>query len=345
MSTKTAFVSYAHGNKDIESLALKIATRLQESGVNTLFDKWDLKLGDDKNYFMEQIKSKDFVFVVCDVNYRNKSNNRIGGVGTETQIIAESVYDNIKNSRIIPIVADSRTNIPIFLENRISIDFSDSTMFDEKLEELLRHIYEELKHKKPFLGSKPPFGATTKDEQKKVRSIMRIISTYLDINSNEKLVTDKPAIKNWQQKIIFEFYKLTNKLTDVTTNFLYFHESSTQSKVVEYIRDNNLHDWANEKLIVLTDKPRGVKDPKERLENLKQVFNATIFFIEDFCYEHLYKDFLQSKFEYSKFEISNFIASKYGNGENALSELDAWYKQDNEPIIIVKGFGGVGKQL
>lgn len=57
MDSKTVFISYCH--KDIsEEWVEKLVTILSESGIECIVDIYDLRLGQDINYFMEQIKKR-----------------------------------------------------------------------------------------------------------------------------------------------------------------------------------------------------------------------------------------------------------------------------------------------
>ena len=72
-------------------------------------DKWDLKEGQDKHVFMEQMvhdESIANVLVICDRGYQAKADDRKGGVGTETQLISKEVYENTGQEKFIPIVRE-----------------------------------------------------------------------------------------------------------------------------------------------------------------------------------------------------------------------------------------------
>jgi hypothetical protein len=87
-----------------EDWVLELATKLMDDGIEVVFDKWDLKEGQDIFAFMESmVTSPDIskVLVICDKGYRDKANNRIGGVGTETQIITKEVYSKAHQEKFI----------------------------------------------------------------------------------------------------------------------------------------------------------------------------------------------------------------------------------------------------
>ena len=102
MTAPKAFISYSWSSPDHQQWVLDLATQLRESGVDVIFDKWDLKEGDDAIAFMERIvtdKSIKKVIVVSDKKYAEKADGRQGGVGTETQIITPHIYKKVLDQK------------------------------------------------------------------------------------------------------------------------------------------------------------------------------------------------------------------------------------------------------
>ena len=63
--------------------------------MDVLLDVYDLPKGADKYHFMERAVKEEVskVIVLCNPLYKEKSDNREGGVGTESTIISSEVYD------------------------------------------------------------------------------------------------------------------------------------------------------------------------------------------------------------------------------------------------------------
>ena len=74
---------------------------------------WSLKEGHDLNSFMEQMVTDPAikgVIVVSDAKYAaEKADARKGGVGTESQIISQEVYQKVDQEKFIPVVAANAT--------------------------------------------------------------------------------------------------------------------------------------------------------------------------------------------------------------------------------------------
>ncbi|MCI9082707.1 MAG: TIR domain-containing protein [Lachnospiraceae bacterium] len=152
MENKTVFISYCH--KDVtKDWIVKLATKLGEHGINCIVDIYDLHLGQDLNYFMEQIKNVDKVLILLGKNYQEKANDRKGGVGTETQIISNEVYNDVEQTKFIPIVIskneEGNAYLPYYLETRLYTDFSDNILFAKNFEEVVRQIFDFPKNERP----------------------------------------------------------------------------------------------------------------------------------------------------------------------------------------------------
>lgn len=187
---KKVFISYSWGTKEHQEWVINLSKRLMNDTVDVVLDKWSLKEGNDVYHFMESmVKAEDIyrVLVICDKNYKNKSDNRDGGVGTETQIITPEIYKNQKQEKFIPLVIERDENdiplLPIYLSSRKYIDFSKDEYFEDSYEELLRNILDAPSIPKPKLGDKVPLYITESAvNNTKTNSIVRTLDNQLKKN-------------------------------------------------------------------------------------------------------------------------------------------------------------------
>lgn len=156
------FISYSWSSLDHENWVLTLAKKLRHDGVDVILDKWDLGVGHDKYVFMERmVTDKDVskVIIISDKLYKEKSDKRKGGVGTESQIISQEIYESVNQDKFIPVVTeyDDRFEpcLPLFLRNRMFIDLSPSANFNENYSRLLRCLFDLPLHFKPALGTPP----------------------------------------------------------------------------------------------------------------------------------------------------------------------------------------------
>lgn len=139
------FISYCWTPKENKDKVIKLAERLENDGVNVLYDKKSLKPGQDMVAFMEALSTDETikkVLVICNADYAKKADNREGGVGTESEIIIPQVYGHPMQNKIIPLFFEKATDgsfyKPVYLRNRYGIDFTDD--FESGYKELLKDI-------------------------------------------------------------------------------------------------------------------------------------------------------------------------------------------------------------
>ena len=218
---KKVFISYSWGSNEHQDWIVNLGKRLMADTVDVVLDRWSLKDGHDIHSFMEEmVKSKEIfrVLIVCDKKYKEKADDRQGGVGTETQIISPNLYSNEKQEKFIPIVLerdeDGKAFLPIYLSSRKYIDFSQEEDFEDSYEELLRNILEAPSIPKPKLGTKPPTYITeNKIDLSETNSKLRTILNQVKQNQtfNEKYGVD--FLEAFQDKL-WEF-NLANSPIDL----------------------------------------------------------------------------------------------------------------------------------
>ena len=162
IKTPKVFISYSWTSQQHQERVREWADRLLSDGVDVILDIYDLQEGQDKNAFMERMVTDPnvtHVLVICDKGYAEKADARKQGVGTESQIISQKVYDQVEQTKFIPIVCEFKDHdtpyLPTFLQSRIWINFSSFEAVNSNWEQLVRLLYGKPIHKKPKIG-KPP---------------------------------------------------------------------------------------------------------------------------------------------------------------------------------------------
>ena len=167
IQTPKVFISYSWTSKE---WVLAFASRLTGDGIHVSLDEWDVAGGQDLNVFMEKMvldSTISKVLVICDRVYADKADNRKGGVGKESQIISQEVYERVDQTKFIPIVRekddDGNAYRPVFMKSRLHYDFSSEERYHANYETLVRDIFGKPKHVRPALGKQPNF--TLEDRQ------------------------------------------------------------------------------------------------------------------------------------------------------------------------------------
>lgn len=158
------FISYSWTSDEYADWVRALAERLRANGVNVILDRWDLRPGQDKFVFMEQMVTDPEmkkVLVMCDRRYAERADSREGGVGTESTIISQEVYNQVGQEKFIPIIAQrgpgGEPYLPAFIKSRIYIDLSDPKLFERGYEDLLRTLIGRPASEKPPLGKPPAY--------------------------------------------------------------------------------------------------------------------------------------------------------------------------------------------
>lgn len=137
---KRVFISYSYDNHNHELWVKHLADTLKASGVKVMFDK-DLPYGADLSSFMVRgIQEADIVLVVGTPTYLQKTLKvETNGVRFEDAVITNSLMNDIDANKFIPILREGtyKDSFPVLLSHRKGIDFSNDTMFDDKIKELL----------------------------------------------------------------------------------------------------------------------------------------------------------------------------------------------------------------
>ena len=164
METPKVFISYSWHPKENQIRVEQLVERLFSDGVHCVIDIYDLQDGQDKNIFMEKMvndPSVKKVLLICNKEYTEKANARKGGVGIESTIVSEEIYNNAEQTKFIPVIFEydekGKPYLPTFVKSRIFVDLSTAERFNEGYDQLLRDIYDKPLHKRPTLGSMPTY--------------------------------------------------------------------------------------------------------------------------------------------------------------------------------------------
>lgn len=163
-NTPKVFISYCRQPEENLIRTQQLAERLTRDGVYVVIDLWDLKDGQDKNSYMEKMVTDptvDKVLLICNKQYVEKADKRKGGVGIESTIISNELYESVDQVKFIPVIFETneqgKAYVPVFAKSRIYIDLSSDDKYEEGYDQLLRDIYDKPKFDRPPLGEMPAY--------------------------------------------------------------------------------------------------------------------------------------------------------------------------------------------
>lgn len=151
------FISYAWESEDLKDWVKNLAIELRNIGVDAKLDQWEVVPGDQMPHFMEKsVRENDYVLLVCTPKYKQKSDDRIGGVGYEGDIMTAEVLQNSNNRKFIPVLqsGDKDHSIPSWLKGKYFIDLSSDSHFEKNFEDLITTVLN-AREAAPLIGQIP----------------------------------------------------------------------------------------------------------------------------------------------------------------------------------------------
>jgi hypothetical protein len=199
MKNPKVFVSYSWDDEEHKNWVANLARKLREDGVETILDRWHAVPGDQLPEFMErEIRTNDFVLIICTPKYKKKSDNRTGGVGYEGDIIAGEVFVKNNDRKFIPVLAKGtwQEAAPSSLLGKYYIDLSARVGRELRYADLLSTLLED--REQP-----PPVGPR---KQKKHDDKAKL-PTLIPIASESRIVTGDMVVLggNYKENTPFGF--------------------------------------------------------------------------------------------------------------------------------------------
>ena len=157
--------------------------------------------------------------------------------------------------------------------------------------------------------------------------------------------------KDSQLRIGYELFSRYNENWGVSQYVLFLYDNITQVNVVRDLKKKYFKIFGNDKVIILLKKPK-LDSPDERKENLVRKFKEVkifinkerIFFLDEFLWEKCTgKDVNKSP---NRFPLNTFVRPEFKNSSDNMLDfkyVEDFITSDNEPILVIKGSGGIGK--
>ena len=154
-SSPKVFISYSWDSDSHKTWVKNLATRLRSDGIDVTLDCWGIVPGEQIPEFMESsVRNNDFVLIICTPKYKSRSDNRIGGVGYEGDIITGEVFIQGNDKKFIPLLRESEWQLssPSSLLGKYYLDFRGENYSEKSYEELREYLLGQ-REKNPPLGN------------------------------------------------------------------------------------------------------------------------------------------------------------------------------------------------
>lgn len=186
------------------------------------------------------------------------------------------------------------------------------------------------------------------DANKKLKGYKNFLNV-LKLYKRNGQFTEIAIFEDKPKKIGFQLYKEFDSVVKKATYYLYLYDGIIQTHTCDYLQKKypDLFKW--KALIVFLPKETNQLDFERRKNNINKKFNpVNTFYIDDFirdsCTPRISLDSDSSKF----LNISNFVLptiDQRGNDKDVEVDIyiNEWLIKNSEPILVVKGTGGIGK--
>jgi hypothetical protein len=138
-----AFVSYSWDDDAHKDWVKQLATRLRKDGVEVTLDRWHAAPGDQIPLFMERAaRENSFVIAICTPKFKERSDERKGGVGYEGDIMTAYALKGGDEKKFIPVLRRGSWNeaAPTWLLGRAYVDLSRDPYSESQYQELLQTL-------------------------------------------------------------------------------------------------------------------------------------------------------------------------------------------------------------
>lgn len=147
------FISYSWDSEEHRLWVKGLADMLLSEGVAVLIDQYDLNPGDRLTTFMEKsITDCDRALIICTPQYKSKADERLAGVGYESNIITADILQKHNDLKYIPIIRSGNFDsaMPTYMSGKLAVDLRESnSRYNDSVQDLLATIRGETK--KPAL--------------------------------------------------------------------------------------------------------------------------------------------------------------------------------------------------
>lgn len=180
----------------------------------------------------------------------------------------------------------------------------------------------------------------------------RSLRGYSDFHKTLQLYkrnSEFTEIKTYEDKSLkvgFQLFQEYDTVLKKATYYLYLYEGIIQVQTLKYLKEHHQNIFLQKNLVIFLPKEKDQQKLEARKNNISNKFRpVNLFYIDDFIRDLCTPKILMD--DDSKFLIiSNFIPPILNgkiNSDNINSFIDHWFEKENEPILVVKGAGGIGK--
>jgi hypothetical protein len=302
--------------------------------------------------YLDNIKSKH-IFVISDSCFSNsilitentKNVNEYLKYDSRWALTSayESAMDSEKNSNTL--FAEIILN---FMENS-----TQDIRVSELIEEVKRNFLDNISQKpqgyplqvKGHKGGEFVFKIRQSIDSRNFKGYLEF-KNILKLYKRNSIFTEIAIYEDRTNKIGFQLFQEVDNVIKKATFYLYLYEGIIQTKTFKYLNENHPNIFKDKNLLIFIPKEKDQSNIESRKKNISEKFKPiNIFYIDDFIREQCTPKVINE--DNSKFlNISNFILPIFNTEIEEVKNsnfIKNWFEKDDEPILVIKGSGGIGK--
>jgi hypothetical protein len=123
----------------------------------------------------KSVRENDYVLIICTSKYKSKSENRIGGVGYEGDIMTAEVLQNSNHRKFIPVLKSGtkETSIPSWLQGKYYVDLSNQSHYEKNYSDLKTTLLN-ARESAPKLGEIETKVTTAKEAESELSPVSKV---------------------------------------------------------------------------------------------------------------------------------------------------------------------------
>lgn len=178
----------------------------------------------------------------------------------------------------------------------------------------------------------------------------RGLKGYLDFEKILKIYkrnsdfTELSKYEDRGNKIGYHLFQEVDSVIKKATYYLYLYEGVIQIKTLRHLQENHPKIFNEKNLVIFIPIEKQIKNAEIRKKNIQEKFKPiSLFYIDEFIRQHCTpKVILEDDSKY--LNISNFISPILKKEHKEVENFyHNWYEKSEEPILVLKGGGGIGK--
>jgi len=181
------------------------------------------------------------------------------------------------------------------------------------------------------------------------RSIKKIVEVFKNKELPASTTSERVSTEySYSSGSYFEIFKLRAKHIN-NIDFLYYPKYTSLTKIYNIIDKNKYLEFKGKKIILIDEKNQKGGIPNKQLikDKFEHKFHEfEVFTLEEYPKKELYPDLNDLDFFHQgNFGINDFIKPYTDISDTKTADLllSEWYESSNEPLLVIKGIGGIGK--